>query len=128
MQTHAIALFGEAEKGSFEKGLLCHEVGELMDCLGHPPPDSRGLYYAIQALLYQYELIFFRVEQEGFSKKDYFKGIKILSESPFIKSVDAICTPGVGDQGIINALLPLCYEHHQILITNESDFFDYLTY
>lgn len=128
MNTQAIALFGEAERGSFDTGLICRHVPELMDYFGNPPPDSRGLFYAIQALLYDYELIFFRVEQEGFSKKDYLNGINFLKKSPFIESVHAICTPGLGDHSIIDALLPLCYEHHQILIFNERDFIDYLSY
>ena len=125
---HSIALFGEAERGSFEQGLICNQVADLLDCFGHPPPESLGLHYAVQALLYQYPIIFFRVEQEGFSKKDYFNGIKILSTSPLIESVHAICTPGVGDHTIIDALISLCYEHHQILIFNERDFLDYLSY
>lgn len=127
MNTPAVALFGEAERGAFDQGFLCGGVSELMEYFGNPPPDSRGLHYAVQALLYKYHLIFFRVEQEGFSKKDYFNRIQILSASPLIERVHAICTPGVGDKAIINALLPLCHEHHQILITNESDLLDYLT-
>ena len=123
MNEPSIALFGEAEKGSFSEGLICSEVTQLMDCYGNPPPDSSGLFYAVQALLYHYRLIFFRVEHEGFSKKDYFNGVKILSESPMIKSVHAICTPGVGDHTIINALSPLC----NILIMNEADLYDYLS-
>lgn len=128
MNKQAIALFGEAEKGAFNTGFICRHVTELLDSFGNPPPDSFGLHYAIQALMYQYQLIFFRVEQEGFSKKDYFNGIKILSDSPLIDSVHAICTPGVGDHSIIEALLPLCYKHHQILIFNERDLVDYLSY
>ena len=123
MNGPAIALFGEAEKGSFNEGLICSEVTQLMDCYGNPPAESSGLYYGIQALLYHYELIFFRVEQEGFSKQDYFNGIKILSESTFLQSIHAICTPGVGDHAIIHALTPLC----SILIMNESDLYDYLS-
>lgn len=127
METKAIALFGEAEKGAFQQGFLCGQITELMEQFGNPPPESRGLHYAVQVLLYQYHLIFFRVEQEGFSKRDYFNGIKILTASPLIQNVHAIYTPGVGDRSIINALVPLCHEYHQILITNEADFYDYLS-
>lgn len=118
-----IALFGEAEKGSFTDGLICNDVSQLMDCYGNPPAESSGLYYAVQALLYRYKLIFFRVEHEGFSKQDYFNGIKILSKSPLINGVHAICMPGVGDQTIIHALEPLS----NILIINEADLYDYLS-
>lgn len=122
----AIALFGEAEKGSFNHGFMCGGVLELMDYVGNPPPDSLGLYYAIQALMYHHQLLFFRVEEEGYSKADYFNGIQILTESPLIHTVQAICTPGVGDPAIIDALVPICHQHHQILITNERDLYDYL--
>lgn len=125
--TPSIALFGEAEKGSFQEALVCNKVTELLEFYGNPPPESFGLHYAIQAIMYDYQLVFFRVEQEGFSKKDYFNGIKILSESPLIKTICAICTPGVGDHTIIDALMPLCFEYHQILITNEADLYDYLS-
>lgn len=121
-----IALFGEAEKGAFKKGFLCQELPELVELFGNPPPDSLGLFYATQALLYHYPLIFFRVEQEGFSRDDYLNGIQILESSSSINLIRAICMPGVGDHKIINALLPLCYLHHQILITTERDLFDYL--
>lgn len=127
MTGSSIALFGEAEKGSFNHGFMCGEIVELMDYVGNPPPNSLGLYYAIQALMYNYQLLFFRVEEEGFSKEHYFNGIQLLVESPLIHTVHAICTPGVGDPIIINALTPICLEHHQILITNERDLYDYLS-
>lgn len=127
MENTAIALFGEAEKGEFRQGYFCKELSELMDLFGNPPSDSQGLFYATQALLYHYSLIYFRVEQEGFSKEDYLTGIKILSVSPLIKNISAICTPGVGDHTIIDAIMPLCFIHHQIYITNERDFMDFVT-
>lgn len=124
MECSTIALFGEAEKGEYHKGYLCNDLTELADFLGNPPAESRGLFYATQALLYHHPLIFFRVQEEGFSKDDYFLGVKILKESPLIDSIQAICTPGVGDHQIINAILPLCFHYHQILITTEFDFWD----
>lgn len=127
MESSTIALFGEAEKGEYQKGVFCKELPELLDLFGNPPPDSKGLYYATQALLLHYPCVYFRVEEEGFSIQDYLKGLAILKESPLLNSISAICTPGVGDKNIINAILPICYAHHQILITNESDLFDYLS-
>jgi len=74
MTTYSIAMFGEAEKGSFHTAYFCQNLPQLVDYLGHPPPHSKGLYYAVQALLFQRNLIFFRVEEEGFSYQDYFLG------------------------------------------------------
>lgn len=127
MSITTIALFGEAEKGDYSIGYYCHELAELLDLLGNPPTDSLGLHYATQALLYHYGCIYFRVAEEGFSRDDYFHGIDILTKSPLITSVSAICTPGVGDHTIIDAILPICSSHHQLYITNEKDLIDYLS-
>lgn len=127
MEKPAIALFGEAERGEYQKGYLCDNLTDLMLQFGNPPSDSHGLFYATQALLYHHPLIYFRVEEEGFSLDDYFAGIKILTHSPLIQTIAAICTPGVGDHKIIHALMPLCFAYHQILIAGEKDLFDYLS-
>lgn len=42
---HTIALFGEAEKGQFEYPYYCENLDQLAEFLGHPPPESRGLYH-----------------------------------------------------------------------------------
>src|SRR6188768_1452432 len=113
MEASTIALFGEAEKGEYQRGVFCKELTDLLDLFGNPPPDSKGLYYATQALLFHYPLVYFRVEEEGFSIQDYLKGIAILKESPLISNISAICTPGVGDKAIINAIIPICHANHQ---------------
>lgn len=127
MSLLTIALFGEAEKGEFIKGYFCENLPQLLDFLGNPPPESQGLFFAIQALHYHHSLIFFRVQEEGFSFSDYIDGLQVLEKSPFIHKISAICTPGVGDSDLINAIIPICQSHHHILITNEPDFYDYLS-
>lgn len=127
MQIYTIALFGEAEKGEFRTPYACQSVEQLLDRFGHPPADSRGLYYAIQALLYQRDLIFFRVREEGFSYEDYLMGLRLLLQNRLVTKLAAICLPGVGDVEIIEAISPICDAYHSILITDESDFYDYLT-
>lgn len=126
MQNCTIALFGEAEKGDFRTAYLCHTASQLLDYVGHPPIHSRGIYYAIQALLYERLLIFFRVREEGFSYQDYFIGLRLLETEQRFKNISAFCLPGVGDAGIIEALTPICTLFHSIIITNEADFYDYL--
>lgn len=128
MNQLTIALFGEAEKGEFTTGYFCKTLSELLDFLGNPPPDTQGLYFAIQALHYNHPCIFFRVQEEGFSLPDYLAGLHLLEKSPFINQISAICTPGVGDAAIIDAIVPICQVHHHILITSQPDLYDYLSF
>ncbi len=122
---HIMALFGEAEKGQFKKPYILRELPQLIDLLGNPPAESEGLFFAIQALLYKREVIYFRVQEEGFSKADYFSGMKHLKEE--VQEVHAICLPGVGDIEILNASNPVCERHKSHLIMTEKDLYDYLT-
>ncbi|WP_068468617.1 hypothetical protein [Candidatus Protochlamydia phocaeensis] len=124
---YTIALFGEAERGEFHTAYFCQSLAQLDEFFGNPPPYSRGLYYAVQAILFKRNLIFFRVPEEGYSTQDYLLGLKMLEQQKLIPQLDAICTPGVGDQKILEAIQPICALYHSILITSESDFYDYLT-
>lgn len=124
---YTIALFGEAEKGEFNTAYFCQNLEQLDEFLGNPPPQSRGLYYAVQALLFKRQLIFFRVMEEGFSTQDYLTGVRLLEQQQTISHLDAICIPGVGDPTVLNALQPVCKQYHSILISSEADFYDYLT-
>lgn len=118
-----MALFGEAEKGAFRFPHNIKKLPHLMDLLGNPPPDSEGLFFAIQAILYNREVIFFRVSEEGFSHSDYFTGLKYLQE----KKIHAICLPGVGDPDILQVTQNLCLLHKSLLLTTQKDLYDFLT-
>lgn len=126
MATHTIALFGEAEKGAFQKGTLLSNLTQLEDCFGNPPPGTQGMFFAIQSLLFNYHLLFFRVREEGFSHADYFIGFKLLFESDLLTDVLAIGVPGVGDQEVLEAASPIIQLHHPILITTQADLYDLL--
>lgn len=119
-----IALFGEAERGQFQKAYVLRELPQLVDVLGNPPPESQGIHFAVQALLYRRELIFFRVEEEGFSAEDYFFGLKHLES---VKKLNALCMPGVGMLEIMEASKSLCEKHKSLLLTSQKDLYDYLT-
>jgi hypothetical protein len=119
-----VALFGEAEKGQFNRPHLVREVPQLIDLLGNPPEESEGIHYAIQTLMFQRDLLFFRVEMEGFSPADYFNGFKYLEKT---NALHALCLPGVGDPNIIDASKEICWTHKSLLITNQKDLYDYLT-
>lgn len=123
---YTVALFGEAEKGDYRTAYFCHTLAQLLENLGHPPPFTQGMFYAVQALLYHRDLIFFRVREEGFSHQDYLTGLHLLERDQSPTTISAICLPGVGDTEIIEAVAPVCATHHSVLITNEADFYDYL--
>lgn len=97
-----------------------------MEYLGNPPPNSLGLYFAVQALLFSRQIIFIRVKEEGYSFQDYFMGLKLLQRNDKIPHLEAIGIPGVGDSEIINALIPLCFVYHSILLITETDLYDYV--
>jgi len=119
-----LALFGEAEKGQFRKAYVLNELQQLADALGHPPKESQGIHFAVQALLYRRKLIYFRVEEEGFSVGDYLFGFKHLES---VKKLHALCMPGVGSLEILGASQNLCEKHKSILLTSQKDLYDYLT-
>ena len=120
-------LFGEAEKGEYRMAYFCDSLPQLVDYLGNPPPETRGLYYAIQTLLYHRPLVFFRVREEGFSAQDYLAGLNLLENQNVISNIAAIFIPGVGDSQIIHAATPICNHYHSILVITEADFYDYLS-
>jgi hypothetical protein len=128
MQPRTIFLFGEAEKGEFCTPLLCKSLPQLAETFGNPPEESLGILYAVQALMYERELIFFRVKEEGFSVPDYMRGIHLLKNKEVFRDVAAICMPGVGDAEIIDATNPICSLYRSFLITTEKDLYDYLTH
>lgn len=127
MESHTIALFGEAEKGDYCTGYLCYSLAELVDYFGNPPSESRGLYLAVQGLLYHRNVLFFRVEEEGYSEQDYLLGLNLLAKQSKVPQIQAIGIPGVGSSRIIEAATPICQIYHSILLVTEADLFDYLT-
>ncbi len=125
---HTIFLFGEAEKGDYCIPCLCQSLPQLSDLLGNPPGESKGILYAVQALMYGRDLLFFRVKEEGFSTQDYMKGLKLLQNQEVSHSLSAICMPGMGNATIIDATQAICYLYKSFLIIEEKDLYDYLTF
>jgi len=127
MDFYTIALFGEAEKGQYSRAYFCQSLPQLVESCGNPPPHSRGIYYAVQALLYGCSVMFFRVKEEGFSRQDYLEGLHLLESQQLVTPISAFCLPGVGNSTILEAVIPLCAVYHSVMITNEPDLYDYLT-
>lgn len=122
-----IFLFGAAEKGSICQPISLTTLQQLLDLLGHPPRETEGINYAIQMLLFQQGLIYFRVSEEGYSMDDYMIGLRWLKKAPLHPHLSAICLPGVGDKEIIQATTSICHLHQCMLIVSEKDLYDYLT-
>ena len=124
---HKLFLFGEAEKGDFCTPLLLESLPQLADMLGNPPEESEGILYAVQALLFERTLIYYRVKEEGFSVGDYMKGLKVIENKEFIRDITAICLPGVGNHEIIEATTHICSDRKAFLIASQKDLYDFLT-
>lgn len=125
---YTVALFGEAEKGRFHTAYYCTSLEQLSHHFGEPPSScSRGLEFAIQALLFKRGVVYFRVHEEGFSNHDYIKGLNTLVNKELFPPITAIGLPGVGSDEIIEATDPVCSLYKSLLILNERDLYDYLT-
>lgn len=127
MENKRIFLFGEAQKGSFCTPLRFKTLPDLAEELGNPPTDSNGIDFAVQLILFDRELIYYRVKEEGFAKDDYERGVKLLYNQGEKLRLSAICIPGVGDPQIVEALACVSQKLQLILIMTERDFFDYVT-
>lgn len=127
MEPCTLALFGESEKGEFEHPYFLQEISQLVECLGNPPPNTKGVFLATQALMYHYNLLFFRVKEEGFSFPDYLTGIHQLEIQDLVRHITALCLPGVGNSAIIEAATPFCISHRSLIIITETDLYDFLT-
>lgn len=127
MMCHKVALFGEAQRGEFQSLLFISCLPTLVDTLGHPPEGSYGLHFAVQTLLFRQDVIYIRVQEEGLSVRDYMHGLYLLRKADNIKTLSAICLPGIGNAEIIETATEICHHFRSILITTEGDFYDYLT-
>lgn len=123
-----VALFGESQKGAFRTAYLCENITQLSEYVGEPPSaESRGLSLAIQTLLFQHAVLFFRVREEGFSVEDYLCGLNLLEREAALPKISALCLPGVGSTDILELSTSVCMLHKSILMITERDLYDYLT-
>ena len=123
-----IFLFGEAEKAKSCQPLAIGSLADLSEKVGNfSTSGGQGLDCAVQILLFNHELIFYPVREEGFSPEDYFRGIEFLEKEGKTMQLCAVSLPGVGDPQIIDALMPICQREKLLLILCESDLYDYLT-
>lgn len=119
------ALFGEAEKGDYNKALLCHSQEDIDLYLGQKTP---GISLATQALSHGYDVLFFRVKEEGFSIDNYVFGLHFLNTNAQTFNLVAISLLGVGDFYVIEAARSLCQKYHCFLFISDKDLYDLATY
>ncbi len=124
---HTIALFGAAERGAFKTPHFFQTLPQLADHLGEPPAESEGLFFAIQALLHERSIIYFRVQEEGFSEADYHWGLRYLNETDQIPELSALCLPGLGDPAILELTQRICLLYNSLTLVSQRDLYDYLT-
>lgn len=122
-----IFLFGEAERGEYCTPHLCRSLPQLADLFGNPPTETLGISYAIQSLLFNRDIVFFRVKEEGFSIQDYRKGLRLLQIKAAIPLLSAIYIPGIGDLDLIEEVAQVCHIHNSLLVITDKDLYDYLT-
>jgi hypothetical protein len=124
-----VMVFGESTKGAFSRLHRPRTVEDLANLLGQPPEGSHGLYLATQTVLLEHELLFWRVDEEGFSPQDYWLGAKMLAElSDQRITIDAVGLPGVGDWSIIESMQRALRGHHPLLLMSARDVYDYLSF
>lgn len=124
-----VAMFGEAEKGRFHVPTYLRSLPELLDVYGLAPLGTEGLYFATQILLFEWDLIFVRVKEEGYAKQDYMLGLRYLQEKDKIPSASlhALFLPGVGDPEIIGESERVLSLYRGCFIATEKDLYDYLS-
>lgn len=123
-----VTLAGEAEHGEICRGYLCSSLIELWDIFGEPPNESEGLIFAVQSLLLGKKVLYYRIDEEGFSKEEYDICLKNLDTViPNNTSLGALFLPKVGSIELIQMSLHVCLRHTGILIMTEKELFDYLT-
>lgn len=121
-------VFGESEKGPLCRPTFCREPLELFNYFGHSLEATSGFYLAIQSLLYKRPCIFFRVKNEGFSRPDYLKGLHILKSDLAKLEISALGVPGLSDPEIFDELERHCQIRRSILIFEQKDLIDYLSF
>jgi len=124
---HTIAIFGESERGSLEKLSYLNSLPSLVENLGQATENGRGVHMAIQAIMYQRDLIFFKVSEEGFNLEEYLAGFHLLESKSSDLNLAAIALPGVGDRNIIDRALTICEIQKSFLIIKEQDLYDFMT-
>ncbi len=123
---HLISIFGLAEQGDLYRHIHLKSLQDLLLTLGQPGEGSIAIELAVQALMHERPVLFYRVKEEGFEDEFYLRGLRDLKKQNLKTTLSAIALPGVGSRPVIDEAALICKKESSILIMNQQDLYDYL--
>ena len=127
MTKRTILIFGESKEGEFHKFLFLKTLPDLAEALGEPTETGLGVHIAIQSILSNRDVLFYKVKEEGFHADHYLLGFKQLENEFHSTPLAAIALPGVSSANILELASSLCNQHRSIILFNEKDLYDLMT-
>lgn len=124
---HLISIFGVAEQGDMYRHIHIKSLQDMLLTLGHGVENGTAIELAVQSLMYERAILFYRVKEEGYEEDAYLKGLTELKKKELKSPLSALALPGVGNQEIINEAVAICKKEGSLLIMNQKDLYDYLT-
>lgn len=124
---HLISIFGVAEQGDMYRHIHIKSLQDMLLTLGHGVESGTAIELAVQSLMYERAILFYRVKEEGYEEDAYLKGLTELKKKELKSPLSALALPGVGNQEIINEAVAICKKEGSLLIMNQKDLYDYLT-
>lgn len=126
MKKASVAIFGESRKGEFLKLFYINTLPDLATHLGEPTASGIGIHMAIQSLLFQKDILYIKVLEEGYDLEHYSVGIREIENKTDLL-ISAIALPGVGSNEILKKASLLAKKKKAVLILTEKDLYDFMT-
>jgi hypothetical protein len=127
MNQKTILIFGESKGGDFQKPLLFRTLPELSQSLGEPAKNSSGIHLAVQALLCNQNVLYYKISEEGSNPDQYLLGFKHLEKYPPEIPISATLLPGVSSPEILTLANHFISHTNSLLLFTEKDLYDLLT-
>lgn len=126
MKRKSIVIFGESTKGEFLNLFPIRTLPDLSTFLGGPTSSGIGIHMAIQSLLFEKEVLFIKVFEEGYDLDHYSLGLKEIDRNPDLL-IDAIALPGAGSNEIVKKASLLAKKKKAFIVLTEKDLYDFMT-
>lgn len=117
-----IALFAESDQGPFKTFNHINSVSSLYSIAGNLRNNS-AYKLVFSALEMGYDVLFWRVTEEGMDTPSYLEGLSQLRKTHHII---ACYLPGVSEAPVLLKLEQLCKEKKSIILMQEPDLYDLL--
>lgn len=122
-----ILLFGQSPLKGDTRFVLLQSLEDLSKLLGNTLDQlTLGAKLAVNSLLSHQDVLFFSVEKEGFSLKDYHAAVEMI-EKKKLPEFEVIAIPGVSDTVLIQKLTQLTSKNNHLLLKTEKDLYQYLS-